>query len=199
MSQPAPPFSFGTPQNHQFAEFLYIPNVLLPHEIDQVTNLWKADQAANAGVSGEGNAIKDDLRKTSIFGLENIPEHRFLYEKLAMYAVQCNTERYGFDVHGFMEPLQLMTYGHDDFFDWHLDFGVGVNSGRKLSMTIQLSDADEYEGGELQFMINQNVVSAPKDKGTMIVFPSFILHRVNPITAGTRKSIVGWVGGPPYR
>lgn len=199
MSQPAPPFSFGTPLNHQFVEFLYIPNVLLQHEIDQVNQLWDAEKSIRAGVSGGDGTMKDDLRKTSIFGLENTPEHRFLFEKLAMYAVQCNNERYGFDVHGFMEPLQLMTYGHDDFFDWHLDFGVGPASGRKLSMTIQLSDPEDYEGGELQFMINQNIVSAPKEKGTMIVFPSFILHRVNPVTSGTRKSIVGWVGGPPYR
>jgi PKHD-type hydroxylase len=66
-------------------------------------------------------------------------------------------------------------------------------------MTIQLTDPDEYEGGDLQFMINQRVVTAPREKGTIIVFPSFILHRVTEITKGTRESIVAWVSGPAFR
>ena len=111
----------------------------------------------------------------------------------------CNNERYWFDVLGFHQELQLTRYSESDFFDWHLDFGAGEISARKLSMTIQLSDPDEYEGGDLQFMINQKVVSAPREKGTIIIFPSFIIHRVTPITKGTRQSIVGWVSGPPYR
>jgi len=64
---------------------------------------------------------------------------------------------------------------------------------------MQLSDPDEYEGGDLQFMFNQKIVSAPREKGTIIVFPSFMMHRVTPITKGVRKSIAGWVAGPPYR
>ena len=70
---------------------------------------------------------------------------------------------------------------------------------RKLSITVQLSDATEYEGGELQFMVNQNIITAPKEKGTAIIFPSFCLHRVTPVIKGSRKSIVGWIAGPPYR
>ncbi|MCK6649860.1 MAG: 2OG-Fe(II) oxygenase, partial [Bacteroidia bacterium] len=70
---------------------------------------------------------------------------------------------------------------------------------RKLSISVQLSDAVEYEGGELQFMINQNIVTAPKEKGTAIIFPSFALHRVLPVTKGNRMSIVGWIAGPAYR
>ena len=62
---------------------------------------------------------------------------------------------------------------------------------------MQLSDPDEYE--DLQFMINQNIVNASKEKGTIVVFPSFIMHRVTPITKGTRQSIVGWVSGPPFK
>lgn len=66
-------------------------------------------------------------------------------------------------------------------------------------MTIQLSDTDAYEGGDLQFMINNKIENTPREKGTIIIFPSFIMHRVTPITKGTRHSIVGWVSGPPYR
>ena len=64
---------------------------------------------------------------------------------------------------------------------------------------MQLSDADSYEGGDLQFMINNKTVTAPREKGTIIIFPSFVMHRVTPVIKGTRESIVGWVSGPPYR
>jgi PKHD-type hydroxylase len=97
-------------------------------------------------------------------------------KKMASLAIQTNIERYWFDLRGFHEELQLAKYVEGDFFDWHLDFGVGGFSSRKLSMTIQLSDPDEYEGGDLQFMVNQNIVTAPREKGTIVIFPlsSFI-------------------------
>ena len=72
-------------------------------------------------------------------------------------------------------------------------------SNRKLSITVQLSDSLEYEGGELQFMINQHIMTAPKEKGTAIICPSFALHHVTPVTKGSRKFIVGWIRGPPYK
>ena len=96
------------------------------------------------------------------------------------------------------KQIVSLTEGNG-FFEWHMDFGAGNISNRKLSITVQLSDPEEYEGGELQFMINQNIITAPKEKGTAIIFPSFALHRVTPVTSGVRKSIVGWIGGPPYK
>ena len=126
-------------------------------------------------------------------------EHEWIYKKMMQIAIASNNERYWFDLLGFHEELQLTKYVEGDLFDWHLDFGVGDVSNRKLSITVQLSDPDEYEGGDLQFMINTNVVSAPREKGTIIVFPSFSMHRVTEITKGVRQSIVGWVSGPPYR
>lgn len=198
MSDPFKPFSFGFPLKNRFAEFVYMDHVMMPHEITQIQKLWQEDVAEKAGLAG-GQTYKEDLRKTSILGIQNVPENEWLYEKLAMSAVSANQEIYHFDLMGFYEPLQLMKYGHDDFFDWHLDFGIGQPSERKLSVTIQLSDPNDYEGGELQFMVNQNIVTAKKDRGTMIVFPSFMLHRVTPVTKGMRQSIVGWVAGVPYR
>jgi PKHD-type hydroxylase len=131
--------------------------------------------------------------------IDKTPENDWLYRKLAELAIMTNNQRYLFDILGFKQELQLTRYSEGDFFDWHLDFGVDGISTRKLSMTIQLLDPDDYEGGDLEFMIKQNIVKAPRKKGTVIIFTSFILHRITPITKGTRQSIVGWVVGPPYR
>lgn len=191
-------YSFGLPLKHHFAEFIYYQGLFLPHEIDRILKFWDDNKTIKATVSGD-HKYKDDLRKSSVMFIDNVPEHKWIYDKLASLAMKSNNERYWFDLLGFHQELQLTRYSEGDFFDWHLDFGAGEISARKLSITVQLSDPDEYEGGDLQFMINQKIVNAPREKGTIVIFPSFIIHRVTPITKGIRQSIVGWVSGPPFR
>ncbi|MEM6720475.1 MAG: 2OG-Fe(II) oxygenase [Bacteroidota bacterium] len=191
-------YSFGLPLKHNFAEFVYYQGLFLPHEIDRILNFWDDDKTIKATLAGD-QKYDDELRKSSVMFIDNTPENDWIYSKLASIAMASNQERYWFDLLGFHQELQLTRYSTGDFFDWHLDFGAGEISARKLSMTIQLSEPDAYEGGDLEFMINQKVVKAPREKGTIVVFPSFIMHRVTEITKGTRQSIVGWVSGPPYR
>ena len=191
-------YFFGLPLKHNFVEYVYLNGLFLPHEIKGVRSLWKDQETVKATLSGD-EKYNDELRKSSVMSIGSESEYKWVYDRLASASIQTNNERYLFDLLGFHENLQLTRYSTGDFFDWHLDFGAGQSSMRKLSITVQLSDPDEYEGGDLQFMINHKIVSAPRSKGTAIVFPSFIMHRVTPITKGTRQSIVGWVSGTPYR
>ena len=65
---------------------------------------------------------------------------------------------------------------------------------------MQLSDPADYDGGELELKNSTRTLVAPRAQGTLIVFPSFLLHRVAPVTRGTRRSLVGWASGThPYR
>lgn len=100
---------------------------------------------------------------------------------------------------GFTEPLQLSEYGVGHFYDWHLDMGKNDFSVRKISFVVQLSDESDYEGGELEVFSSIHPDVQPKSRGTMVIFPSYILHRVTKVTRGARLSLVGWIGGPPYR
>lgn len=193
-------YSFGLPLKHNFIEQIYYSGLFLPHEVNQILSLWDDQKTIKATLSdGDGGKYDDELRKSSVMFINNTPENDWIYSKLAGLAMKTNNERFWFDLLGFHQELQLTRYSEGDFFDWHMDFGAGEISARKLSMTIQLSDPDDYEGGDLQFMANQKIVNAPREKGTIIIFPSFVMHRVTPITKGTRQSIVGWVSGPPYR
>jgi PKHD-type hydroxylase len=72
-------------------------------------------------------------------------------------------------------------------------------SNRKLSCVIQLSDPEDYDGGELQMNMGSQIVSIPKQKGLVTYFSSFVLHRVTPVTRGVRKSLVAWISGPNLR
>tara|TARA_R110002073_G_scaffold332910_2_gene519659 strand:+ start:2113 stop:2700 length:588 start_codon:yes stop_codon:yes gene_type:complete len=193
------PYTYNLPMLQDFSQYIYIENGIHPNEIQQINDYWDAQQSEKAVVEGGAQLMNEELRKTSILGLENGTGHKWLYDRISNYAIQQNNERYFYDIRGIFESLQLMEYQPGDFFDWHLDFGSGHSSIRKLSLTIQLSDPNDYEGGELQFMRNKDIVNAPQKKGTIIIFPSFIMHRVAPITQGKRRSIVGWISGPPYR
>ena len=70
---------------------------------------------------------------------------------------------------------------------------------RKLSLVVQLSDPADYQGGELQVLSAEEPTTFSKARGTVVVFPSYVLHRVMPVTSGTRFSLAGWVGGPHLR
>ena len=117
-----------------------------------------------------------------------------------------------FDIHGMAEPPNVMRYQAPDInkhgkpgkYDWHMDVGPGpVPSMRKLSYSILLNPG-EYEGGELCFHIGRNMDPYPgqttkESIGNMVLFPSYCVHRVLPMTKGTRYAIVGWAHGNSFK
>lgn len=134
------------------------------------------------------------------------------------YINLANNENFGYDIEGFgNNVLQYSSYGVGEYYNWHVDASVSdslVLSGdqkekyidlqiekiRKLSITVQLSDPEEYSGGEFQFLTDEGeTVFAPKEKGTIIIFDSRLRHRVRKVRNGSRKSLVGWVVGPRWK
>lgn len=192
-------FSFGLPLKQNFTEYICLPRAFNEREVEKMRAMWQEEESVKAEVSGDGQAYHEELRRGSLYGIENNERTEWLYQRLAEIAIRANNQCYWFDLLGFHEELQMMRYSEGDFFDWHLDFGNGFPSSRKLSLTVQLSNPDDYEGGDLQFKVNQKEESAARELGSVIIFPSFIIHRVTPVTKGERQSIVGWVTGPPYR
>jgi len=185
--------------NSDLVDYVWLTNYFTDAEVDKVNALWdeKFVQDAKVGIAGS-DVSRDDLRRSRIMFITG-GGNDWVYDKLANACIQINTNRFKFDITGFQTELQLANYGPEDFFEWHMDYGAAHLSNRKLSISVQLSDPEDYEGGDLQFMVNNKIVSAPKTKGTAIVFPSYRMHRVLPVTSGNRRSIVGWIGGPPYR
>ncbi|WP_262692661.1 2OG-Fe(II) oxygenase [Kordiimonas aestuarii] len=130
----------------------------------------------------------------------------WLATKLVRSLAQLSRDSFPFDFDGFGEGLQLLRYDgggsgrSGDFYDWHIDIGgAGSTTSRKLSIVVQLSDPAAYEGGQLEVNAAGDVVQLPAVQGTLVAFPSFMLHRVRPVTAGTRFSMAAWVHGPAFR
>jgi len=113
-----------------------------------------------------------------------------------------NAEHWRFDLDGLVaeDPPVLLRYdgGRGDLFDWHVDLGP-LNPTRKLSFSIQLDDGDAYDGGDLEFVNLRFPAGTLRARGTMVVFPSFLCHRVTATTRGRRHAVVGWVHGPAFR
>jgi PKHD-type hydroxylase len=157
-------------------------------------------QAAQAREPGGTGGERDALRRSNVRWLNFEPANIWVYQRLASLVATANAKHFRFDLTGLGEAAQLARYeaSNEGHYDWHQDFGTPIS--RKLSITVQLSDPSTYEGGDLQiFRVAGNEQSAPRERGTAIVFPAYQLHRVTPVTRGARHSLVAWVSGPAFR
>lgn len=148
---------------------------------------------------GTGSADSEVRRgQVVFFGMEE--RYRWLYERIAAAAEQCNRQFFGVDIRGIEPNIQLGRYDASDrgFYNWHTDFG-DFRPLRKISVSIQLSRPEDYDGGDLELQYDHQPQKLEKAKGTFIAFPSFMLHRVTPVTRGTRWSLVAWILGPRWR
>ena len=149
-----------------------------------------------AGAAGPRDT---SVRSSRIQWLKPDGANAWLFEKLAQQVQAVNAKHFRMELAGFTEPLQITRYGEGDFYGWHIDFGNGRNSIRKLSLIVQLTDEDDYEGGAVELLSGHKEIVLPRARGTMCIFPSYLLHRVQPVLRGTRMSLVGWIGGNHLR
>lgn len=149
-----------------------------------------------AGVAGTRGDLTH-LRDSRIATIPPNPETQWIFQKIQAAVLTAN-QLYSYELAGFREGLQVATYTNGGHYGWHLDIGKSGMSTRKLSVSVQLTDAHEYQGGDLEFLCVENP-NVPKSVGSMIIFPSFLPHRVAPVTSGTRKSLVAWIHGPSFR
>lgn len=153
----------------------------------------QTDQFAKASLLRRVSNSADFTRET---------ETEWLYDIVWDLFTQFNQE-YGFNLSGGIEtPMQIMKYGEGGCIDWHIDdinrTGKEKTVVRKLSMSIQLSAADAYSGGDFEFAGLQTD-SFTRIVGTAICFPSYCVHRITPLTSGERLSLLCFALGPAFR
>ena len=183
-------------ENYQ--TFAYGERIFSDDECDRMVAMMRDDTAQQATVGAESRydpLIREALKARFSWNTDV----DWIFQKLMASALQCNREFYRFQLTGFMEPLEILRYGSGGFFDWHQDFNGKAMSIRKLSIVVQLADPASYDGGVLEFLDGSKPLQAPRSRGAVIIFPSFVMHRVTPVTRGLRHSLVAWVSGPPYR
>jgi PKHD-type hydroxylase len=173
--------------------------------IDYLNRLAEASagQAEAGGIvrADATPALADTVRRSEVVWLQDTPDNRPIYEVIAQFAQQANNQVFRLELTGFTEPFQLATYRASEggFYGWHVDIGAGRLANRKLSLIVPLTDPAEYEGGEFQVFYDHEPTTFALPLGRILAFPSYLLHRVTPVTKGVRRSLAIWVSGPPFR
>lgn len=143
-----------------------------------------------------------NLRKSQLVWTDEVEGTEWVMERLIDLVRTANRAHFEFDLTEFAESPQVAIYKASDsgHFVWHSDIGSGPAAGkRKLTLVLQLSDADSYEGGDLEVMPGAHTLTANREQGCVSIFPSFTLHQVTPVTSGTRYSMTVWAHGPAFR
>ena len=180
-----------------FQPFATAAGFLTDAEIDRL--LAEHASLVSEGKLAAGNT-NAQIRRSQVVMLGDEQKYHWLYDRIWSAAQECNRLFFGVDIVGVETNLQLGRYDSTDrgFYDWHTDF-AGVRPLRKLSISIQLSSTEDYDGGDLELMYGTEPHKLDRTRGAFIVFPSFVLHRVTPVTRGTRWSLVAWIGGARWR
>lgn len=142
----------------------------------------------------------DRIRITRNAWLHPNQDTEWVYERMQALIQGANERFLNLELTSFSDDFQYTVYHGTDggHYDWHMDL-TAQPFPRKLSLSVQLSDPDDYEGCDLQFYGHHQLETAPRTRGTAIIFPSYILHRVTPVVSGTRKALVAWAGGPKFK
>lgn len=181
--------------NNWVAATAMVPRLFSPTECAAIRALGERLELGPGYMTRPGLSA----RRCSYAWMKCEDDTRWVYERIGGAVREANAN-YRFDLVGLMDPLQFTRYdaATRDEIGWHLDCGEGPNTTRKLSLTVQLSDPAEYDGGDLEFLALPPS-SFMRHQGAAVLFPALLAHRVTPITRGSRHSLVAFVNGPPFR
>ena len=171
------------------------PSSLSTEQVDQITTMALGQPEEEATVFSSAEAMHG-FRSCTVRWLDD----EWLQSLLWSYVEQANKSGFHIAVERRAE-MQIAEYTAEQgaHYDWHHDVHWNGQSelDRKLSVTVQLSGADEYEGGDFEF--DEVKTNADfRSKGTVLVFPSYLRHRIHPVTSGTRRALVAWFFGPRW-
>ena len=195
--------------------FYHLSKAIPAHECEEIIEYGKSLDSIKA-ITGATSSMLDDEQKK--FHHEKIRNSKtafiddtWLKQELSPIIEYAN-KSWGFNISKY-EDVQFTEYEPNGHYNWHNDSTKNPmnleNMQRKLSMVVQLSKPENYEGGDLRFNLRgldgrdtDNVMSPPpefKQQGSIVIFPSFLWHKVEPITSGKRYSLVMWTLGGNWK
>ena len=197
--------------------YYYFTSALTPKQCDDIIRMGETTMEELVAAGGTPTASitdgVDKYRRDTHVSFLDEEELYALIQPMIQHANAAADWNFDWD---FTEPAQYTKYGKDQFYGWHSDSKPVrhpadahpnyANKIRKLSVTVNLSGSEDYEGGNLQFDLGPqagddriHTCEEIRPRGSVIVFPSHVQHRVTPVTSGTRRSLVMWSLGPPFR
>lgn len=180
-----------------YQPYVYIPKAFSEEEIEKILSYKKG---VTKGTLDENLIVDQKIRDSNVCWVDINEETNWLYNKITEIVNEANYYHFKLDLKA-IENLQLSEYSSDyeGFYGAHMDSNWGPNAnGRKLSISIQLSKPEDYDGGELKIYDHniKNPFTMEKELGGMVLFRSLLIHEVTPVIKGIRNSLVSWVNGP---
>ncbi|AXS42448.1 2OG-Fe(II) oxygenase [Breoghania sp. L-A4] len=177
-----------------------IPALFTPAEASEIIRLGEQSRAARGGLVG--GVHHHNIRRAEIAWLDDTGDAAWVMRRIVESVAEANRAVFHFDIEEFKERLQVASYDESDegHYDWHSDIGDGpIARTRKLTIVVQLSEPDAYDGGALEINLGGASLAADREAGAATLFASFMLHRVVPVTRGKRASLTCWCHGPEFR
>ena len=187
-------------KNDRFQFVIYRENYLSDIECDKLIQALDTEELKEGELVGDytDGIINKNVRQT--LNIDFRDENLFV--KLNNAIKLANEQYFNYYIDS-IDTLRFLKYGIGGTYNWHTDYGRHECSMRKLTAIIQLSDGNDYEGGDFEFGLTDKegngLIKGNRTKGCLIVFPSFLSHRVTPITKGKRYSIITWMEGDTFR
>jgi len=189
--------------------YWYFPKAIKKEKCDEIISTC-LKQKQEKGTLQKGGKLNSKRRDCKVHWISS----EWIYNILNPFIQSANKQATWNFKWDWNEPSQFTVYDKNQFYGWHCDQANTPystpnkknfnNKVRKLSLTLQLTEPSEYEGGDFQFKwfngkkIKIETPKSAKELGTLIIFPSFIWHQITPITKGKRQSLVNWSIGNPF-
>ena len=155
------------------------------------------DRTAKQATTIDGDTNK--VRKSEVAWLYPSDDLDWAYRRMTDIITNLNERFFKFDLFGATEGFQFTKYtAPNGKYGRHIDSAPGTLI-RKLSFTLQLSQPGDYKGGDLCLHLGDKPEVMKKEQGFVVLFPSYVLHEVKPVTQGTRYSLVSWITGKPFK
>jgi len=203
MTNPLPSAAWYLKYHHN-ESWAFIDNLFTAQECEQIkkigTSLVAQPAQVGAALPGAGG-IDLELRKNTLAWIDSSnAQTAWIYQRLTDAVNTVNKQFWEYKL-DYIEALQYTIYQEpNDHYHGHIDMMLSGLHLRKLSFSLQLSDPDSYRGCDLEMNSGgETWAETKRTQGTFIAFPSWLMHRVTPLTEGTRHSLVGWVCGPKFQ
>ena len=177
--------------------YLPFPAAFTAEECDRLIAMGAVAAAQPGPVySGDGYGVDRGQRDVCTTLHVRDDSNLWLFERLDMLFAAA-AEPLELPVGPIGEPIQILRYDVGSHFaTWHSDAGLDAPDRRRISLSIELSEREDYDGGELEVVPERVGLPRTLPRGSAQVFPSRTLHRVTPVTRGRRWSLVAWTGAP---
>lgn len=183
--------------------FAYWDRLFTEKELKEIDEFIVANYIPEKGTVGD-NQLNEEVRTSTVYWINYGTGLDWVFDRINVAGNKLNASFFGFDIE-HVDVLQYTIYPENSgHYSYHVDMFIAPDltslyapKQRKLSLVLQCQNVEN--GGDLELVLSDNPIVVKKEVGTVVVFPSYTLHRVTQSTSGIRKSLVAWFTGPDWK